>query len=298
MDRKEFLYTSTVLFGGLVLRPISSFVPSQSIRIGMITDLHYADRPTTGKSNRYYQESLDKLVECVRVMNREKVDVLIQVGDFKDQDEEPSEKNTLIYLETMVREFNRFLGPTYHVLGNHDHDSISKEQFLKRVTNTGFEQAKNFYSFDKNGFHIIVLDANYTSAGITYDHGNFDWKDCYIPQDQMDWLEKDLNATDKPSIVFVHQRLDEKEGNKNYCVSNSGEVRALLEKSRKVLLVVQGHDHKGDLHQINGITYYTMKAAIEGSGMENNSFGILEIDQDSRMNILGFYKTDSMTLSG
>lgn len=298
MDRKEFLYASAILFGGLSLRPYSSFLPSRSIRIGMITDLHYADRPTPGNSNRYYQESLEKLIECVRVMNKEKVDFLIQVGDFKDQDEDPSEIKTLSYLETMVREFNRFQGPVYHVLGNHDHDSISKNQFLKRVKNTGFKQAKNFYSFDRNGFHFIVLDANYTSAGIPYDHGNFDWKDCYIPQDQIDWLEDDLQKSDKPTIVFIHQRLDEKEDNKNYCVSNSAEVRFLLERSEKVLLVVQGHDHKGDLNQINEITYYTMKAAIEGSGMENNSFGILEIDRDARMNIIGYYKTDSRSLPG
>lgn len=293
MNRKEFLYTSSMAISGLVLRPISMPVPRQKIRIGMITDLHYADRSTPQNSSRYYRESLEKLRDCVDEMNREKVDFLIQVGDFKDQDEPPVEARTLEYLETMVQEFNRFDGPTYHVLGNHDHDSISKDQFLGRVKNTGFRKAKNYYSFDRNGFHFIILDANYTSAGIPYDHGNFDWKDCYIPEDQLTWLKRDLKSTKKPAVVFVHQRLDEKEDNKNYCVGNAGAVRSVLEDTGKVALVVQGHDHRGDLNSINGIVYYTLPGAIEGSGLENNSFAILEIDPSMKMNLIGFRKTIS-----
>lgn len=293
MDRKEFLYSSSILIGGLTLRPFSFSTARRKIRIGMISDLHYADRPRPGNSNRYYRDSLEKLKECVREMNREQVDFLIQVGDFKDQEEPPVESRTLTFLETMVGEFNRFDGPTYHVLGNHDHDSISKEQFLERVKNSGFRKARNYYSFDRKGYHFIVLDANYTSEGVPYGHGNFDWKDCYIPEDQLRWLQKDLKSTKKPTVVFVHQRLDEKENNQNYCVSNSSAVRTILEDSEKVALVVQGHDHRGDTHSINDIVYYTMQGAIEGGGLENNSFAILEIDPAMKMNLIGFRKIES-----
>lgn len=297
MNRKEFLYTSSTLIGGLSLGKIPYPSFRSNIRIGLITDLHFAERGPYQGNNRYYSESLKKLSECVTVMNRENVDFLIQIGDFKDQDEPPVESATLEYLETMVNEFSHFDGPTYHVMGNHDHDSISKQQFLDRVTISGFKKAKNFYSFNSNGFHFIILDANYTSEGVAYDHGNFDWKDSFIPAEQLTWLKKDLENTKKPTIVFVHQRLDEKEGNENYCVSNATMVRSVLEKSKKVNLVLQGHYHLGDMSSINGIVYYTLKAAIEGSGLENNSFAILEINKKLEMNIIGFRKMESTHLT-
>src|SRR5699024_11530973 len=107
------------------------------------------------------------------------------------------------------------------------------------------------------------------------------------------WLDQDLNSTEKSCIVFVHQRLDEKEDNKNYCVSNAAAVRSVLEDSEKVSLVVQGHDHRGDLHSINEIVYYTLPGAIEGSGLENNRFAILEINKNMEMNLTGCRKTES-----
>ncbi|GAA5222325.1 metallophosphoesterase [Membranihabitans marinus] len=262
----------------------------------MITDLHFADRIPGEGNNRYYNQSLTKLSECVSVMNEEKVDFLIQLGDFKDQDEVPNEKKTLKYLSAMEKEFSRFNGAKYHVLGNHDHDSISKRQFLKNVSISGFKEAKNFYSFDKNDFHFIVLDANYTSQGMEYDHGNFDWKDANIPANQLLWLEKDLEKTQLPTVVFVHQRLDENESNAAYCVNNSGVVRSVLEKSEKVILVLQGHYHEGDNNKINSITYFTLKAAVEGPGLENNSFAILDINSDLEMVLTGFKKEKSLPI--
>lgn len=294
MNRKEFLYASTTLIGGLTLGKFPFPWRGDSIRFGLITDLHFADRDTPDGSSRYYRESLQKLAECVSVMNREKVDFLIQIGDFKDQNDPPVESETLEYLKTISHELNRFHGPTYHVLGNHDHDSISKQQFLDGVTISGINPPKSYYSFDKKNFHFVVLDANYTSSGEEYDHGNFDWKDSNILPAQLDWLHQDLNRTKKPVIVFVHQRLDEKEGNASYCVRNAAVVRNILEEAGNVILVIQGHYHPGDMSTINDIVYYTLPAAVEGSGLENNSFAILEIDQELSMNLTGFRKTDSI----
>ncbi|UCF15072.1 MAG: hypothetical protein JSW59_16810, partial [Phycisphaerales bacterium] len=46
-------------------------------RFGIVTDCHYADADTAG--TRFYRESLDKLGECVELMNAEKVDFLIEL---------------------------------------------------------------------------------------------------------------------------------------------------------------------------------------------------------------------------
>ena len=93
----------------------------------IVTDSHYAD--TVMRDNRFYRESTDKMTECVELMNDKKVNFLIELGDFKDQDSEPSEERTVAYLRTIEEIFQQFNGPTYHVLCNDDVDSISKEQF-------------------------------------------------------------------------------------------------------------------------------------------------------------------------
>jgi len=66
-------------------------------------------------------------------------------------------------------------GPVYHVLGNHDMDSISKRDFLSHTKNHGKAEGKSYYSFVYNRLKFIALDANYNEDGSDYDSGNFDW---------------------------------------------------------------------------------------------------------------------------
>lgn len=292
MDRKKFLLSSLTLIAGAKL---SFPTPSARIsRFGIVTDLHYADRASSG--TRYYQQSLPKLTECVELMNEQKVDFLVELGDFKDQNTQPDEKETLHYLETIESEFGKFKGPRYHVLGNHDMDSISKEQFLSKITNTGFEEAKSYYSFNKGPLHFIILDANYTREGKSYSKGNYDWKDSHIPDEQLNWLRDDLKKHKRPTVVFVHQQLDSSAfdaAHHIYCPDNADEIRTVLEEAGTVLVVFQGHYHEGSFNTINGIPYYTLKAVIEGDGAANNSYAIVEIEQGGRTVIKGYRKAVS-----
>lgn len=266
---------------------------SLSIRFGVVTDGHYADADPAG--TRFYRQSLGKLSECVARMNAERVDFLIELGDFKDQDRPPVESRTLAYLRDAEEVFRGFAGPRYHVLGNHDMDSLSKAQFLSHVENTGIDAARSHYSFDLfGGFHFVVLDANYRSDGGDYDHGNFDWRDANIPAHELDWLRQDLNACQGSVVVFVHQRLD---GTGPVFVKNASEVRQILQASGKVHAVFQGHHHEGGYSRIEGIHYYTLKAVVEGSGPDNNSYAVAEIQQDRSITITGFHKAQSMDLA-
>ena len=297
IDRREFVVTTIALLGGIPFSGINSVKRSfKPIRFGIVTDIHYADRATPDNSSRFYKESLRKLSECVDLMNEQDVDFLIELGDFKDQGAEPREEETLIFLNTVEKEFNRFKGPRYHVPGNHDHDSISKQQFLDGISNEGFIRASNCYSFDKNSFHFIVLDANYTSKGIAYDHGNFDWTDAHIPENQLEWLKKDLHGNNIPTVIFIHHRLDTPPADKIYCPDNAAAVRKILEDDGNVAIVFQGHYHEGDICKLNDIYYYTLKAVIEGTGPENNNYAIVEIDKDLSIRIKGFRKTESLDL--
>jgi predicted phosphodiesterase len=251
----------------------------------LVSDVHYADREPAG--NRFYSQSLAKLKEAIERMNAEKVDFVIELGDFKDQDAVPDEANTLKYLETIEGVFQQFKGPTYHVLGNHDMDGISKEQFLTRVVNTDISSAESYYSFNQNGFHFVVLDGNFTRQGKAYDHGNFSWDDAFIPAPQMNWLKADLKTSPLPSIVFIHQMLDDSKSLVQ-SVQNASQVRQVLEESGKVVCVFQGHVHEERYSLINNIHYYSLFATVDHDGPENNSYMIVEIYEDASLGVKGY----------
>ena len=298
VTRRLFLKSSAAALAGLTLTSFSCSGPigrnrgTGTVRFGIVTDCHYADADTVG--TRYYRDSLNKLTECVEVMNRQRVDFLVELGDFKDQNTPAVEQKTLLYLRAVESVFHKFNGPTYHVLGNHDADSLSKTQFLANIENTSINPTRTYYSFDYNGVHFIILDANYKSNGADYDHGNFDWTDANIPPAELQWLKQDLATSHGAVIVLIHQLLD---GTGSYYVKNAAEVRQVLEQSGKVLAVFQGHHHDGGYSRIKGIHYYTLKALVEGPGPENNSYVVVEVLLDMSIIVTGYRKAVNKQLA-
>jgi len=255
------------------------------LRFGMITDVHYADR--TPAKGRFYDQSLNKLNEFISKMNHEQVDFIVELGDFKDQDVYPNEANTLKYLTTVESVFSQFNGPTYHVLGNHDMDGITKTQFLERVVNTGIPKDKNYYSFNQKGFHFIVLDGNFSADGKDYNKDNYTNVESWIPTDQVNWLKEDLKENKLPAIIFIHQLLGDSKGMKK-SAQNAPEVRKILEDSGKVLCVFEGHVNSERHSVINHIHYYSFISTVFGSGAKNNSYVIAELSKKGDIRIRGF----------
>ncbi|MEM6805130.1 MAG: metallophosphoesterase [Bacteroidota bacterium] len=288
LHRREFLKLSTLYSSSLLFAPSLLCTPSEkSIRFGLLADSHYADRDPW--KTRYYRQSIDKTREAVSIMNQEKVDFLIHLGDFKDEGPEPNATQTLSFLADIEAELQKFEGPVFHCLGNHDVDSITKKQYLQAVQNTGIGKEKSYFSFDLKGYHCIVLDANYHKDGRDqfYAEGA-DWQDPNIPQEELEWLKADLAKTDKPCIIFCHHPLFEfRRNNHQYHVNNYQEVQEILEASKKVMIVFQGHVHAEEYKEIKGIHYLTLLAMVDYEGLENNSYSIAEI-KGSQIRIDGF----------
>lgn len=291
ITRRDFLGISgAALISGL-MGPSRAVAAGEAaaevvLRFGMVTDAHYADiEPGGYGGSRFYRESLAKLGECVERMNQEKVSFLCELGDFKDQATPPEEKSTLGFLTAVNDTFSRFQGPRHYVLGNHDLDSISKEQF-RSITGA----RAGYYSFDEGGSHFVVLDACYDADGGDYDHGRFDWMDTNIAGSELEWLEKDLAGAEGRVVAFVHQRLD---GEGAAFVNNAPEVREVFEKSGKVHAVFQGHDHAGAYTQMGGTHYYTLKGLVEGPGEENNSYATVDVHADGGLTVTGYRKAVS-----
>ncbi|MFY9154451.1 MAG: metallophosphoesterase [Prolixibacteraceae bacterium] len=296
LSRRKFLQITGTSAAGIIISPtlLANNSEKPLIRFGLFSDIHYAGREAAGK--RFYRESLAKVQEGIDLMNHKKVDFVIELGDFKDQDAVPNEANTLKYLTEIESVFRKFAGPTYHVLGNHDMDGISKQQFLERVKNTRIPKTESYYSFNRNKIHFVVLDANFTQAGVSYDHGNFTWDDTFIPEIQTSWLKEDLKSSKYPVVVFVHQMLDDSKG-VNQHVKNAAEVRQILEHSGKVLAVFQGHVHEERYNAINGIHYYSVNAVVDDEGTKNNAYQIVEVFNDGSLEIKGFRRASNHEFS-
>ncbi|MCA9042382.1 MAG: metallophosphoesterase [Planctomycetaceae bacterium] len=245
-------------------------------RIALLTDMHYADKEPRG--TRFYRETLDKFDEAAKKYQELKPDFLVELGDIVDAAETVEEE--LGYLKTINEKLSKVTEDRHYVLGNHCVYTLTKDEFLGEVG-----KEKSYYSFDNKGWHFIILDACFRPDEVPYGRKNYDWTAPYIPTAELEWLKGDLGETDKPTIVFTHQRLDVEN---HYGVNNSPAVRKVLEESGKVQAVFQGHSHKNEHVELNGIHYCVLAAMIEGSGMENNSYSSLEIFQDGTLKINGF----------
>ena len=214
----------------------------QPVRFAIVSDLHARDMP----------DGLERMKVVVDAANRENVDFLIQLGDFIRLDSSDIPFRNV---------WDEYKGEKYHVLGNHDLDKYTKEEYVK-----GFNMPGRYYSFDKGDFHFIVLDGNniydgkkYTPYGMANFYVNSKMR-AFMDPEQMEWLKKDLAATDKRCILFSHQSIDT-------FMNNGSEVRSILEAEnkrcgfQKVALAFSGHNHSNYTKEINGITYVQINSA-------------------------------------
>jgi alkaline phosphatase len=280
LGRRAFLADGTLVlaYAGLDASSVLAGDSESMLRVGLVTDLHYADKPPAG--SRHYRETPDKLAEAAEHFGKENLGCIVELGDFVDAAD--SVVAELGYLKRINQDFSAICKQRHYVLGNHCVYTLTKREFLD-----GVEQERSYYSFDSGDFHFVVLDSCFRSDGEPYGRKNFKWTDPNIPSAELEWLAADLNETTKKTVVFAHQRLDV---SNDYGVKNAAEVRNVLEESGKVLAVFQGHSHKNDHKDIGGIHYCTLVAMVEGSGLNNNGYSVMNLASDGTIRIEGFRK--------
>ncbi|MBI5397366.1 MAG: metallophosphoesterase [Verrucomicrobia bacterium] len=284
LSRRAFVRSGALCLAGVSVGRLLAADPAKkpAFRIGLLTDLHYADKPAL--RTRFYRETAAKLQEAVRRFNAERPAFVVELGDFIDK--AGSVEEEIPWLEKVERVFASVKAPRHYVLGNHCVMTLTKAEF---AAHTGASRVPH-YSFDHGGFHFVVLDSCFRSDGEAYQRENFDWKDANIPAQQLDWLRADLAKAGKPAIIFAHQRLDEAA---THSVRNAAAVREVLERAGNVVAVFQGHSHKNDYQQIAGIHYCTLFAMVEGSGSQNSAYGLLDVMEDGSLRLNGFRKQAS-----
>ncbi|WP_169977864.1 metallophosphoesterase family protein [Tautonia rosea] len=286
IGRRAFLGQGVLLLGAASMTKstiaAASTLPGRSLddrsvlRFGLITDLHYADKPPAG--SRHYRETPTKLAEASERFQEASLDFLVELGDLIDAAE--SVEVELSYLDRIDQAFSKIAERRVYVLGNHCVDTLTKEEFLGRVG-----QERSFDSFDAGGFHFVWLDSCFRSDGEPYGRKNSVWTDANVPAFELDWLRDDLAATAFPTIIFAHQRLDDPGP---HGVRNAEVVRDILEASGKVRAVFQGHSHQNDLREMGGIPYCTLVAMVEGSGADQNGYAVVDLLDDGTIRVDGF----------
>lgn len=287
LGRRAFLKNGALVLAGLSVPSMARFAaranesrPRGAVRVGLVTDLHYADKPPVG--SRHYRETITKLKEVADHFKSDRPDFVVFHGDLIDSADTLEQEKK--HLKTVVKAISAIPFPKHYVLGNHCVDQLKKGEFLQEV-----RQKDSYFSFDKNGFHFVVLDSCFKSDGTPYGRRNFKWTDANVPEPELQWLRDDLKQTTHPTVVFAHQPLDLKDTDA-HAVKNSSAVRKVLEESGKVAAVFQGHSHHNHYSDISGIHYCTMVAMVEGSGLSNNGYSTMDLLDDGTIVLNGFRK--------
>lgn len=293
LSRRAFMHRGSyyLLAAGAGLSSVASVRAVQvqaepAVRFGMMTDMHHSDKKM--RINRYYRKTLEKLQAAAVELKKAKPAFVVELGDFIDKAKEVEVE--LGYLKRIHQDFDKLPGDKHYVLGNHCIDTLTKEEFLGVVG-----QEKSYYSFDEGGVHFVVLDSCFLKDGTPYGRNNSRWNDANFPQEELDWLAKDLKQTKNKAIIFVHQRLDTEDG---YSVNNADAARKVLEEAGNVLAVFQGHSHKNEHKEINGIHYCVHRAMVEGGEEDDNGFSTLDVFADGTIKLTGFFKQENYRWQG
>src|SRR5688572_18358181 len=87
----------------------------KGVRVGLVTDLHYADKPPAG--TRHHRETLDKLAEAATQFAEDRPAFVVELGDLIDAAD--SVETERAYLEAVNKHFSAISKERHYVLGNH-----------------------------------------------------------------------------------------------------------------------------------------------------------------------------------
>jgi len=226
------------------------------MRFALISDVHFGPPASHEGKLRKLTHLSETLVDAfvTRMQQQVQPDLVINLGDvLEDEAAQPDRQRYARFVE-LLAQIGR---PVLHVAGNHDTINLTPEELCSMWGNS----SSVVYSQDHHGIHFSVLR--------TIEHPG---ERIELPEEQIRWLERDLAATNLPSIVLMHHPASEMrlEGNRwfekqpHICrVVERRALREVIAQSGKVLAVFNGHVHWNHLDVIAGIPYVTLQSLSE-----------------------------------
>lgn len=309
ITRRDFVILSSLSAGALIggcNGPKKDFLNQQSsdkpcLSFGAVADIQYADVDPVPKYDSYYRPSLGKLQDSVDYFNSQKLDFVVQLGDYIDRGRESFAPVHDIY--------NQIKTERYHVIGNHDLESTGGYPTVLKE----FNLDNPYYTFEKGGILFVVLDTSDISL-LSRDPGSEKYKlaqkmlesqkengypnavpwNAAISQEQLNWLDETLAKAQSKSqkvIVFAHHRI--LPINDNLTIWNGQELVDILDKHSNVKAFINGHDHRGGYDFNNGLHYLTVDGMM--ATPDTNAFAAIDIYPD-KMVVKGYGRVESRTL--
>jgi len=166
--------------------------------------------------------------------------------------------------------------PVEHCIGNHDcwgMGETSDPLYGKKFALDKMRLAAPYRSFDKGGWHFIVLDS-------IQPKNDGKWYTTRLDDEQYSWLEQDLSrvSANTPVIVVSHVpilsaavvAITKSQGEQGYAIgggsmhSDAARIIALFNRYRNVKLCLSGHIHLYEQIQYDGVTYIS-NGAVSGN---------------------------------
>lgn len=257
------------------------------MKFAIISDCHIGPAPWYKGENRIMSDEATKILEKIvqKINELEDIEFVVQLGDLiQDRLPEADRSENAANLVRGIELFSKLNSPVYHVAGNHDIQTHSFEEMA-----SFFGSDSLWCSFDAGDFLGITLVAKAPQ------HMNMT-----IPEEEISWLQKTLEDTEKESLVFLHHPLVTIDLKEHYWfkgkeekafIQNREEVRSVLESSGKVKAVFNGHMHIHDFNIQNGIPYFTIQSLVEDvkmNGKPCSAFAIVELNESGILcNICG-----------
>lgn len=226
------------------------------MKLGLFTDAHY--------SSISGPKVLNRIEKAFAAFEREMCDQVVFLGDLlhDDVDHETEIEN----LKAIRAVFDRFSGTVTVVIGNHDTNLFTKEEFYRLLGDQYRPRTR-----ETDGKLLLFIDGCYFQTGEEYRPGHTGGVDTWYPYTEL--LRQQLEQwPGQDAYIFTHQVLDLSSGGVQRII-NAAWIRKILEESGKVRGVFEGHSHKLVESDINGIHYTTLPALHD----DENAYRILEI---------------------
>jgi len=175
--------------------------------------------------------------------------------------------------------------PVHHTLGNHDCLGVYEDSgvspddplFGKAYFLDTFGLERTYRSFDHEGWHFVLLD----SIGVDREKRTYFG---HVDAEQLAWLEDDLAASGKPTVISLHIPLfsnypewndgTAEPDHPKATVGNCNEVAAVISR-HPVKLVLAGHLHINETFSFKG-TEFANIGAVSGAWWEGPRDGFQE----------------------
>jgi 3',5'-cyclic AMP phosphodiesterase CpdA len=110
-----------------------------------------------------------------------------------------------------------------------------------------------YYTLDYSDYHIIILDSSETGQV----NGKFQ-------EEQMIWLENDLNAnSNRPTLIFMHHMPDKSDEIFGLEPNSQNRFLSIVSEHPQVLSIHSGHIHQNILTYAEGNTYLAYASTVQ-----------------------------------